>query len=109
MKAFSVHLLSGAKQDLLSLHSYVVLNDSREKADNLLDEIQARCSKLKRMPLRGREVPELERIGIAHEFRELISGPYRIIYRVTKSEVFVHCILDGRRDLQDLLEERLLR
>jgi toxin ParE1/3/4 len=54
-------------------------------------------------------LPELGRIGIAHEFRELIFKPYRIIYSVTRSEVFVHCILDGRRDLQDLLEEKLLR
>jgi hypothetical protein len=28
---------------------------------------------------------------------------------VVQSQVFVYCILDGRRDLQDLLEERLLR
>jgi toxin ParE1/3/4 len=109
MKAFSVHLLSGAKEDLLSLHNYVVVNDSREKADELFDEIQTGCSKLKTMPHRGRVVPELERIGIAHEFRELILKPYRIIYSVTRSEVFVYCIFDGRRDLQDLLEERLLR
>ena len=53
MKAFSVHLLSGAKEDLLSLHNYVVVNDSREKADELFDEIQTRCSKLKTMPHRG--------------------------------------------------------
>jgi toxin ParE1/3/4 len=109
MKAFSVQLLSSAKQDLLSLHGYVAANDSQEKADELLDEIQARCSKLKTMPHRGRVVPELERIGIAHEFKELSFRPYRIIYTITKSQVFVHCVLDGRRDLQDLLQERLLR
>jgi len=26
-----------------------------------------------------------------------------------KSEVFIHCVLDGRRDLQDLLQNRVLR
>lgn len=25
------------------------------------------------------------------------------------SDVFIHCILDGRRELQELLEQRLLR
>ena len=36
-------------------------------------------------------------------------GVYRIIYEISKKAVFIHCILDGRRDLQDLLERRLLR
>ena len=60
------------------------------------------------MPERGRIPPELERIGI-REFRELILKPYRIIYSMAKNQVLVYCVLDGRRDLQDLLEERLLR
>jgi toxin ParE1/3/4 len=106
--AFSVYLAEGAKQDLLRLHRYVTENDSRAKADTLVDDLQKKCSKLKTMPERGRVTPELERIGIS-EFRELIVGHYRIVYHVVKSDVFVHCILDGRRDLRDLLEERLLR
>ena len=108
MTSFSVFLLSGAKQDLVHLHSYVTLNDSREKADRLIDDLQRMCSRLTTMPERGRIPSELERIGI-REFREIIFKPYRIIYSVLKSQVFVYCILDGRRDLQDLLEERLLR
>ena len=108
MTSFSVFLLSGAKQDLVHLHSYVTLNDSREKADRLIDDLQKMCSRLKTMPERGRIPPELERIGI-REFREIIFKPYRIIHNAVKSQVFVYCILDGRRDLQDLLEERLLR
>ena len=108
MTSFSVYLVSGARQDLLQLHRYVAGNDSLEKADKLIDDLQRTCSRLKTMPERGRILPELERIGI-REFREIIFKPYRIIYGAVKSQVFVYCILDGRRDLQDLLEERLLR
>jgi toxin ParE1/3/4 len=106
--SFSVYLLSGAKQDLLQLHTYVALNDSAEKADRLIDHLQKACSTLKTMPERGRIPPELGRLGI-REFREIIMKPYRIIYSLAKSQVLVYSILDGRRDLQDLLEERLLR
>ena len=106
--SFSVFLLSGAKRDLLQLHKYVALNDSLEKADRLIDDLQRTCLRLKTMPERGRIPPELGTIGI-REFREIMLKPYRIIYNVVKSEVFVYCVLDGRRDLQDLLEERLLR
>jgi toxin ParE1/3/4 len=105
---YSVYLLSGAGQDLLQLHKYVALNDSVEKADRLIDDLYKTCVRLKTMPERGRIPPELERIGI-REFREIVLKPYRIIYSVTKSQVSVYCILDGRRDLLDLLEERLLR
>ncbi len=108
MTSFSVYLLSGAKEDLLQLHRYVATGDSLEKADKLIDGLQRTSERLKTMPERGRIPPELERIGI-REFREIILKPYRIIYTIVKSRVFVYCILDGRRDLQDLLEERLLR
>jgi toxin ParE1/3/4 len=106
--SYSVLLLSGAKQDLLHLYKYVALNDSLEKANRLIDDLQRTCSRLKTMPERDRIPPELERIRI-REFREIILKSYRVIYNVVKSQVFVYCILDGRRDLQDLLEERLLR
>jgi toxin ParE1/3/4 len=106
--SFSVYLLSGAKQDLLRLHKYVALNDSPAKTDGLVNHLQRMCARLKTMPDGGRTPPELERIGI-REFREIVLKPYRIIYSVVKFQVFVYCILEGRRDLQDLLEERLLR
>ena len=42
-------------------------------------------------------------------WRELIVKPYRIIYRIDEDTVNVLAVLDGRRDLQDLLLERLIR
>ena len=35
--------------------------------------------------------------------------PYRIVYQVGKKTVYIHCVFDGRRDMQKLLQERLLR
>jgi toxin ParE1/3/4 len=60
------------------------------------------------VPERGRIPPELERVGV-REFREIVFKPYHIIYSAVESQVFIYCILDGRRDPQDLSEERLLR
>jgi toxin ParE1/3/4 len=34
--------------------------------------------------------------------------PYRIIYRVIENNVYVLLIADGRRDMQTLLQRRLL-
>ena len=41
-------------------------------------------------------------------FRQLVISPYRIVYRVIGQEVFVLLVADGRRDVQALLERRLL-
>jgi len=50
----------------------------------------------------------LDKMGI-REFREIHFKPYRIVYSIHENEVFVHCVLDGRRDMQTLLQQRLLR
>lgn len=105
---YTVRLVADAESDLLDIYRYVALNDSVEKADRLLDNLEQTIKKLETMPMRGHNPPELERIGVL-EYRETFFKPYRIIYQVVKSSVYVYCVLDGRRDLQDLLQQRLLR
>ena len=41
--------------------------------------------------------------------RELIEGPWRILYRFDERFVFIVSVLDARRDLAGLLLERLVR
>jgi toxin ParE1/3/4 len=105
---FSVLLVEDAEKDLWEIYLYVAQNDSVEKVDRLLDNLERAILKLETLPERGHFPPELERIGV-REYREIFFKPYRIIYQVIRSEVFVHCVLDGRRDLQDLLQRRVLR
>jgi toxin ParE1/3/4 len=105
---FTVNLIKDAESDLIDIYRYVARNDSVENAESLLDKLERTIIKLETMPLRGHFPPELERIGVL-EYREVFFKPYRIIYQVIKSNVYVHCILDGRRDLQDLLHQRVLR
>jgi toxin ParE1/3/4 len=42
------------------------------------------------------------------EYREVFFKPYRIIYRIMAKRVTVLVIADGRRDMQTLLQRRLL-
>jgi toxin ParE1/3/4 len=105
---FTVYVVEDAEKDLSDIYRYVAQNDSAEKADRLLDNLEQTILKLETMPGGGHLPPELERIGV-REYREIFYKPYRIIYQVKKSEVFVHCVLDGRRDLQDILQSRVLR
>lgn len=105
---YAVHLVEDAEKDLFDIYRYVALNDSPEKAEKLLDQLEQTILNLETFPERGHYPPELERIGV-REYREVFYKPYRIVYQIMKSEVFIHCVLDGRRDLQELLQNRFLR
>jgi toxin ParE1/3/4 len=105
---YKVYLISDAEEDILGIYKYISISDSIEKAEHLLDKIQETCLSLTDLPNRGHIPPELERIGII-EYREIHFKPYRIIYQVIESNVYIHCILDGRRELQELLEKRIIR
>ncbi len=96
-----------AVQDLEELVSYVAA-DSPVNARVLLARLRDRAASLETSPMRGRVVPELARFGI-RSWRELVEKPHRVIYRVTKEEVFVLAVFDGRRELEDVLLERLVR
>jgi toxin ParE1/3/4 len=105
---YSVRVVADAENDLWDLYRYVAQNDSIDKADRLIDNLNETMLSLESFPLRGHCPPELERIGI-FDFKEVLFKPYRIIYQVAASEVFIYCILDGRRQLSEILQERLLR
>jgi len=105
---YAVQLLEAAEWDLLDIHSYFEQSDSPESADRLLDGIELVISELETMPERGHFPPELERIGIRN-YREIHFKPYRIIYAIEGDAVLVYGVLDGRRDMQTLLQHRMLR
>ena len=43
------------------------------------------------------------------QYRQILSGKNRIIYEVRQDAVYVHLIVDARRDLKEVLMQRLLR
>ena len=108
MKRYRVRLAEEAEQDLIDIYYYVATHDSVEKAARLLDRLEALCSRLSELPQRGHIPPELARIAVT-TYREVHFKPYRVIYEVVGHEVFAHCVIDERRDMQLLLERRLVR
>jgi toxin ParE1/3/4 len=103
-----VNIVSSAEEDLFEIYQYVFFNDSEEKAEKLYSKLHEKCLSLQEYPDRGHVPPELNLLGI-DDFLELTYKPYRIIYQIIEKVVFIHCVLDGRRDMQKLLQERLMR
>jgi toxin ParE1/3/4 len=104
---FAVLLTNDAARDIEALYDYIALHDAPQKADNVLEQIEKAFSRLSEFPERGAYPKELAALGI-REYRESFFKPYRIIYRIMDKDVYVLLIVDGRRDMQTLLQRRLL-
>jgi toxin ParE1/3/4 len=105
---YQVLLVAEAEEDIFDIYQYVLRANGRDRADGVLRRLQETCQGLIAMPRRGHGPPELERIGV-RGYREVHFKPYRIIYQIVGRNVFVHCVLDGRRAVHEVLERRLLR
>jgi toxin ParE1/3/4 len=106
--AFTVLLSNDAADDLDEIYYYITRHDAPQKADYVLKQIEKVFSRLSESPERGAYPSELLSLGIL-EYREVFFKPYRIIYRVMHKNVYVLLIVDGRRDMQLLLQRRLLK
>ena len=108
MADFRVLWTEAAKRDLAGIVEFIAETSGSARALAVLDRVERRCQTLATLPARGRIVPELSLVDV-HTYRELIEGPWRIIYRHDIHRVYVTAVLDARRDLASVLLERLVR
>lgn len=105
--SFEVFLTADAGRDIEEIYQYIVQHDAQGKAQKVLMRIEKTLSSLSETPERGVYPKELSAIGI-REYREIFFKPYRFIYRIIADRVYILLIVDGRRDMQSLLQRRLL-
>ncbi|MFP4257162.1 MAG: type II toxin-antitoxin system RelE/ParE family toxin [Desulfobacterales bacterium] len=106
--SFEVMLTHDSARDLEEIYNYIAANDMPARADHVIEKIQQVFTGLSEFPQQGAFPKELLKIGI-REYREVFFKPYRIIYRIINSRVYVMLIVDGRRDIQAVLQRRLLQ
>ncbi len=104
---YNILFTKGAEQDIEAIYDYIVVNEGIAAAQHVLDRLVDVIESLSRLAERGSYPKELSTLGI-HEYRQMLSKPYRIIYRVSAHKVIIYVIADGRRDMQSLLARRLL-
>ncbi len=105
-KEYLVKWATIAQQDLKQIVDYIAV-DNPGNALQILKKIRQNASTLYSFPERGRIVPELQDQGI-HIYRELVVAPWRIIYRITDTTVYVLSVIDARRNVEDILLDRLI-
>jgi toxin ParE1/3/4 len=105
---FEVLQSEQAERDIEDIYHHILEQNGRGRAAGVLTALEQICEALAQMPQRGNVPKELRALGI-EEFREVHYKPYRVIYHVTGETVIIDAVLDGRRDMQSLLQRRLVR
>lgn len=96
-----------ATRDYEAILDYMVERDGVLAARRLDEKLDEEILALRTVPKRCRIVPELKAEGI-ETYRELIVKPYRVVFRLQGRQVILLAVLDGRRDLQEILVRRAL-
>ena len=81
--------------DRASEIAYYIAQDKPLAAEKWIDTVFSKVEELKSSPEIGRIVPEIS----GNQFRELIYGNYRIIYRIEKKQISILTIRHGKQIL----------
>ena len=100
---YRVELTAAALTDLNGILEFIA-QDSPTEALRWLDAMERRIRSLERAPLRCAVIPETAELG--REYRHLLFGNYRAIYRVEGVAVWVIRVIHGAQLLDtSALEE----
>jgi len=108
MSRMRVLLLASAEQDVKELRSYILKNFSRLTWQTSYGQLKESIRNLATFPYLGRIPDELEAPQLT-QYRQILVGKNRVIYEVRQDTVFIHAIIDTRRDMLSFLMARLLR
>ena len=95
-----VHWTDTAEGHLDAIYAYIV-QDSPEYATRMVDRITRRSQQIAKFPFSGRRVPEYD----VDQIREVIEGPYRIIYHIKPDQIDVVAVIHGAMDALHSSEE----
>src|SRR5664280_1559245 len=101
-------ILESAELDLKDLRNYIVKEFSTRTWQKTFKQIKASIRHLASFPLMGSIPDELQTLNMT-QYRQVLSGMNRIIYEVRQDTVYVHLIVDTRRDMISFLLRRLVR
>lgn len=101
-------ILASAELDLQDLRAYIVKDFSAATWQKTFKQIRASIRNLAKFPLLGSVPDELQTLNLT-QYRQVLSGQNRIIYEVRQDTIYVHLVVDTRRDLLSFLLRRLVR
>ena len=102
-KRYRVEITRTAERDIVAIYDFIA-GDNPTAAREWVREIEGQISTVERSRARCPIIPETADLG--REYRHLLDGPYRTIFRIEGSRVMVVRVIHGARLLTfTLLEE----
>jgi len=106
-KKYVVKITQSAENDLNEIINFIFQNNPRT-ALVIMEKIISKINSLEHFPTRGGYVPELLARNIK-DFRKITEAPWNIYYKINDNIANVLAIIDSRRNLRDVLVNKLLR
>ncbi len=94
---FRVEITRTAEEDLKLIYEYI-RKESPEAASRWLAEMERQISTLERFPKRCPMIPESEELE--REYRHLLFGDYRTLFRIEGKRVLILRIIHGSQLLK---------
>ena len=106
--ALRIVILDSAEQDLKELRVYLIKNFSTDTWRTTYAKIKEAIRNLQNFPQTGSIPDEIDKLNLT-QYRQVLSGMNRVIYEVRQEVIYIHIVVDTRRDMNALLTRRLLR
>jgi plasmid stabilization system protein ParE len=105
-KKYNIKWASPALDDLDEIIEYISKTNLKYSI-KVMDKIYEQVNKLNINPERCRIVPELEKYGYLR-YRQLIVDYWKIIFKIEENIVYIMIVIDGRRNLEDIILKKIL-
>lgn len=96
-----------ASLDLIEIVSYIKNYSGNKIAKGIYTKIKSEVEYIVDFPKAGIVVPELVDIGITNIYQIIVS-PWKIYYKVIENRILVLSVIDGRRNLEEILYKKII-
>lgn len=103
-----IHWTDAAKEDVREIRDYLRQHASDAVAKQVIKEIQTEVASLRQWPNKGFPIQALIDLNLT-TYRELLTGPNRIIFERTPTAFNIHLVCHTSRDLEALLQRRHIK
>jgi len=101
---FKVYVTKTAENDIDDIIDFISAESSERISGLIFNKIKKAIISLENFPDRGHEPPEFYKRKLG--FVEIHSDIYRIFYKIFDDCVYIISVLDGRRNVKEILEKR---
>lgn len=103
---YKVLWMEVAQIDLQSIFEYIAI-DSEQHAIKVYKSIKSSIKRLEDFPKSGQIVPELAKQNV-RGIRQVVIMKWRVIYKVFETKIHIEGVIDSRRNIEDILNNRFL-